>query len=144
MLLIFFSCLCFLVSAGKDDLTIATCSKDVTFDREQAWLCCINVCDTDRSGSIDGPEIEACKSNYLYWYERAIGWIVGPTKVSEVMKACDNNGDNKIDLDDYQAKKYHCMPYMEPLKDWKEPSEALCRIRSFCDRAAGILGKRVY
>lgn len=138
--------LCFIlgVLAGKDDITIADCGNGITFEREQAWLCVINVVDTDNNGYIDGAEIDASKAKYLYWYERTLGWIVGPTRVSEVMKACDANEDGKIDLDDYQATKYMCMPYMEPLKDWKEPSDALCRIKSFCDRAAKILKKTVY
>lgn len=144
LIISFVACLLGTVNAGKDDISIADCGNGVTFKREQAWTCCVNVCDTDNSGDIDGPEIEACKSKYLYWYERALGWIVGPTKVSEVMKACDSNGDKKIDIDDYDAQKYYCMPYMEPLKEWKEPSEALCRIKSFCDRAAAILEKKVY
>ena len=55
------------VFAGKDDIHVADCGNGVHFVREQAWTCCLNVCDTDDSGYIDADEIEACKAEHLYW-----------------------------------------------------------------------------
>ena len=114
------------------------------FTREQAWSCAMNVVDTNHDGKIDADEIEATKSRYLYWYERAGGFLVGATSVKSVMKDCDANGDNMIDATDYEAKKLYCMPYKDPLKNWEVDSNALSMVKVFCDRAAGILGREVY
>lgn len=114
------------------------------FTREQAWSCAMNVVDTNHDGKIDASEIEATKSKYLYWYERAGGFLVGATSVDAVMKDCDANGDRLIDATDYEAKKLYCMPYKDPKKNWEVDSNALSMVKVFCDRAAGILGKEVY
>jgi hypothetical protein len=80
----------------------------------------------------------------LYWYERSLGWIAGPTKVKNVMKRCDANGDNMLDATDFKAKEYMCLPYMDPDYNWEIPCAALCRVKTMCDRATQILNKPMY
>lgn len=121
------------------------CKDGSTFTREQAWDCVENVVDTDSNQKIDPMEIEAAKAKYLYFYEKLIGWIIGPTTVHHIQATCDSNGDGLIDSNDYDAMKNTCMPYYDP----KYPGEkieidALCKFKGFCDRAAGMLNKKVY
>ena len=123
---------------------VTDCGQDGTFSREQAWSCAMNVVDTNKDNKMDGPEIEAAKQKYLYFYERALGWIAGPTQVSAVMHDCDANGDHAVDATDFEQKKLYCMPYMDPKTHWTVESNALCLIKKFCDRAATVLKKPVY
>lgn len=130
--------------AGKDDLRVSDCGNGDTFTRQQAWTCAMRAMDTNNDGALDGVEIDAAKAKYLYWYERSLGWIMGPTKVENVMKKCDSNGDNRVDSTDFAAMKYTCMPYMDPDYNWERPCEALCRVKTLCDRATVILHKPTY
>lgn len=123
---------------------VSVCSPGETFTREQVWTCAMNVVDTNKDGYLDGLEIDAAKQKYLYWYERALGYIAGPTQLSVVMHDCDADLDGRISHADYEAKKLYCMPYMDPKKNWRVESNALCLVKKFCDRAAQVLNKPVY
>lgn len=138
-----FSVLLF-VSASRATQQVCQCSDGSTFTREQAWICAMNVVDTNGDHKLDGPEIEAAKYTYLSWFERTVGWIAGPTKLSAIMKDCDNDGDNVITIADFEAKKKYCMPYTDPFKPGDVPIDALCHVKDLCDRAAKSLGRATY
>jgi hypothetical protein len=61
-----------------------------------------------------------------------------------MMHDCDANGDGAIDAADFAAKSQYCLPYKDPERNWQVDSNALCMVKTFCDRAAGILNKTVY
>ena len=128
----------------------AECGNGETFSREQAWLCIANVVDTNKDQRITADEIEQAENTYIPAWKRyvlkAASWFVKAIRVSNIMKDCDQDGDGYITLDDYASSHDlgWCMPYMNPDKDWKDPSPALCYMKQFCDNAASVLRRKVY
>jgi len=158
-LFIVFSVFLLIVCASKDPsapgVTIvkpAQCSSDVddTFSREEAWVCMMNIVDTNSDKRITGEEIEAAENKYIpawkRWAMKAVSWFVEAIRVSHIMKDCDADQDGYVTLDDYASTHAmeRCMPYMNPDKQWSEPSPALCYMKTFCDNAASILHRKVY
>ena len=118
--------------------------NECNFNRKQAWSCAMNVVDTDNNGKVTTMEIEAAESTYMYWYEKVLGYLPFMPTTADIIHDCDANGDGMIDASDYEATKKYCMPYMDPKNNWETKSDALCYVKVFCDRAAGVLGKKVY
>ena len=131
-------------------VSVCSAAEGDTFTREQAWVCILNVADTDGDKRVSGEEIEAAEYNYIStwkrWALKAAAWFVKAIRVSSIMKDCDADGDGYISLDDFSSKhaKGWCMPYMDPYKGWSEPSPALCYMKQFCDNAASTLKRKVY
>lgn len=121
-----------------------------TFTREQAWVCILNVADTDGDKRVSPEEIQAAEDNYIpawkRWLLKAASWFVEAVRVSSIMKDCDADQDGYISLDDFSSEhgRGWCMPYMDPHKTWQETSPALCYMKQFCDNAASVLDRKVY
>lgn len=152
----FLLCLISIVFASKDAsasgvpvVKPAQCGTE-TFSREQAWVCLMNIADTNNDKRISAQEIEAAEYAYIptwkRWAMKAVSWFVEAIRVSHIMKDCDQDKDGYVTLDDYSSShdKGWCLPYMNPDKQWKEPSPALCYMKQLCDNAASILRKKVY
>lgn len=146
LILLYFTLSCLLAlscsTAAKDPTSIVDdCGDGKTFSRKNAIDCVFNVVDTDHNERITPKEIDDAKSAYLKWWEKTLSWIIGAAKTDNVMKKCDANKDGFITHTDFPKTQDTCMPLLN--KEGKKTG-ALCKFKSFCDRAADKMKKTVY
>ena len=85
-----------------------------TQSREDAKECLLKYVDIDKNKQIDQNEIDAARSRNLYFYEKALAWIVA-TDNTEIMRKCDFNKNGVITLDDFEKSKGTCLSKCESI-----------------------------
>lgn len=92
----------------RNAASFATCDHQ----RSDAVACAMRFADTDHDGAITAAEIDAAKARYLPLAERVGVWladVVGLETTQAVMRKCDDDGDGRITLDDFERSADSCL-----------------------------------
>lgn len=110
------------------------------FGEKEAIDCIMNVIDGNVAGTpgrgdkkVTIAEIDMAKSQYLYFYERAVIRLFGgPT--SKIMNDCSQSKQGPITIESFFLNRKTCLP----------DQGSLCHLKEMCDRASVAMNKPVY
>lgn len=130
-------------SAAATESPVDQCGDGVTFSAAQAVDCLFSTAiDTNGDGRVVRAELDAAKSAYMHWWERAAAAVAGKADAGKLIGECDADNNREVTRADLATTRdTTCLPVYDAAG---HRTERLCHLKTLCDRAAAHVGHAVY
>jgi hypothetical protein len=105
--------------------------------------CIKNVVDADQDDRVTAAEIDAAKSKYMHWYEKAFSFVLKRGNSELIVQRCDTDGDAQISIDDLLHWNRACQQYSTEKQVEEAGDTCMCNCEAIdsiskfiCDRAS--------